>query len=149
MKPLYVAATGQHVGKTTSTLGLVTNIVEHGYNVGYCKPVGQQHLYVEGQMIDKDVTLFSQILKFKIDGSLHSPVVMARGVTKKYIDDPSQFRFRENIIHASQQLKKQHDMVVYEGQGVIVRCHSGKTIWQATITLPNIGKVVFSFDVVY
>ncbi len=67
MKPLYVAATGQHVGKTTSTLGLVTNIVEHGYDVGYCKPVGQQHLYVEGQMIDKDVTLFSQILNFKID----------------------------------------------------------------------------------
>lgn len=117
MKPLYVAATGQHVGKTTSTLGLVTNIVEHGYNVGYCKPVGQQHLYVEGQMIDKDVTLFSQMLKFKIDGSLHSPVVIARGVTKKYIDDPSQFRFRENIIHASTQLNKLHDMVVYEGTG--------------------------------
>ena len=44
---------------------------------------------------------------------------------------------------------KENDMAVYEGQGVIVRCHSGKTIWQATITLPNIGKVVFSFDVVY
>jgi dethiobiotin synthetase len=117
MKPLYVAATGQHVGKTTSTLGLVTNIVEHGYNVGYCKPVGQQHLYVEGQMIDKDVTLFSQILGFKIDGSLHSPVVMARGVTQRYIDDPSQFQFRENIIRASVELKGQHEMVVYEGTG--------------------------------
>jgi len=117
MKPLYVAATGQHVGKTTSTLGLVTNIVEHGFNVGYCKPVGQQHLYVEGQMIDKDVTLFSQILGFKIDGSLHSPVVMARGVTKKYIDNPSQFQFRDNIINASKKLNEQHEMVVYEGTG--------------------------------
>jgi len=117
MKPLYVAATGQHVGKTTSTLGLVTNIVEQGHNVGYCKPVGQQHLYVEGQMIDKDVTLFSQILGFKIDGALHSPVVMARGVTQKYIDDPSQFTFRQNIISASQKLKEQHDIVVYEGTG--------------------------------
>ena len=44
---------------------------------------------------------------------------------------------------------KENDMAVYEGQGVIVRCHSGKTIWQATITLPNIGNVVFTFDVVY
>ena len=44
---------------------------------------------------------------------------------------------------------KENDMVVYEGQGVIVRCHSGKTIWQATITLPNIGNAVFTFDVVY
>lgn len=117
MKPLYVAATGQHVGKTTSTLGLVTNILEAGHNVGYCKPVGQQHLYVEGQMIDKDVTLFSQILKFKINGAIHSPVVMARGVTKRYIDDPSQFTFRENIIKAAEQLNQQHDVVVYEGTG--------------------------------
>ena len=44
---------------------------------------------------------------------------------------------------------EKNDMAVYEGQGVIVRCHSGKTIWQATVTLPNIGKVVFTFDVVY
>lgn len=44
---------------------------------------------------------------------------------------------------------KKNDTAVYEGQGVIVRCHSGKTIWQATITLPNIGKVIFTFDVVY
>jgi len=44
---------------------------------------------------------------------------------------------------------KKNDMAEYEGQGVIVRCHSGKTIWQATITLPNIGKAVFTFDVVY
>ena len=117
MKPLYVAATGQHVGKTTSTLGLVSNIVGHGLNVGYCKPVGQQHLFVEGQMIDKDVTLFSQILGFKIIGGLHSPVVMARGVTKRYIDDPSQFRFRDNILDASHHLNKMHEIVVYEGTG--------------------------------
>jgi len=117
MKSLYVAATGQHVGKTTSTLGLVTNILEAGLNVGYCKPVGQQHLYVEGQMIDKDVTLFSQILGFKIDGAIHSPVVMARGVTKKYIDDPSQFTFRENILNAKKVLSDQHEIIVYEGTG--------------------------------
>jgi hypothetical protein len=37
----------------------------------------------------------------------------------------------------------------YEGTGVIVRCKSGKRIWRATITLPNIGKTDFTFDVVY
>lgn len=37
----------------------------------------------------------------------------------------------------------------YEGQGVIVRCPSGKRIWRATVTLPSIGKVDFTFDVVY
>lgn len=44
---------------------------------------------------------------------------------------------------------KKKDAAIYEGQGVIVRCKSGKTIWQATITLPDIGSVVFTFDVVY
>jgi hypothetical protein len=37
----------------------------------------------------------------------------------------------------------------YQGQGVIVRCPSGKRIWRATVTLPSIGKVDFTFDVVY
>ncbi|MEL6392284.1 MAG: dethiobiotin synthase [Bacteroidota bacterium] len=42
MDRLYIAATSQHVGKTTSTLGLMAAIKERGINVGYCKPVGQQ-----------------------------------------------------------------------------------------------------------
>ena len=44
---------------------------------------------------------------------------------------------------------KKNAAATYEGQGVIVRCKSGKTIWQATVTLPDIGSVVFTFDVVY
>ena len=43
--------------------------------------------------------------------------------------------------------KKTTDL--YEGRGVIVRCPSGKTIWQATVMLPGIGSVVFTFDVIY
>jgi len=44
---------------------------------------------------------------------------------------------------------KKKDAATYEGQGVIVRCKSGKTIWQATVMLPEIGSVVFTFDVIY
>jgi hypothetical protein len=38
---------------------------------------------------------------------------------------------------------------VYEGQGVIVRCPSGRRTWKATVTLPESGKVEFVFDVIY
>jgi len=38
---------------------------------------------------------------------------------------------------------------VYEGTGIIVRCPSGKRIWKATVTLPNVGSVDFVFDVIY
>jgi len=38
---------------------------------------------------------------------------------------------------------------VYEGKGIIVRCSSGKRIWRAAVTIPDIGKVDFIFDVIY
>jgi len=35
---------------------------------------------------------------------------------------------------------------VYEGQGIIVRCPSGRTVWRAAVTIPGVGKVEFIFD---
>ena len=43
-KYIYVAASSQHVGKTTCTLGIVANLLAKGYNTGYCKPVGQKFI---------------------------------------------------------------------------------------------------------
>ena len=37
----------------------------------------------------------------------------------------------------------------YEGQGVIVRCPSGRRTWKAAVTLPDVGVVEFVFDVLY
>ncbi|NJN35586.1 MAG: dethiobiotin synthase [Saprospiraceae bacterium] len=37
-KTIHVAATSQHVGKTTSTLGLVNAFRNMGVNIGYCNP---------------------------------------------------------------------------------------------------------------
>jgi hypothetical protein len=38
---------------------------------------------------------------------------------------------------------------VYQGEGIIVRCPSGKTLWQAIINLPGKDSVDFIFDVIY
>jgi dethiobiotin synthetase len=114
---LYIAATGQHVGKTTTTLGLVSCIRDKGYEVGYCKPVGQNHIEVNGQAIDKDVTLFAQVLGFTVDGLVHSPVVIGQGVTREYIEHPERFHYQEDIQYAARTLRKTCDMVVFEGTG--------------------------------
>ncbi len=37
----------------------------------------------------------------------------------------------------------------YTGTGVIVRCPSGRTLWQADVTVPGAGTAAFIFDVVY
>jgi hypothetical protein len=37
----------------------------------------------------------------------------------------------------------------YEGRGVIVKCPSGRRTWQATVTMPGVGRTEFIFDVIY
>lgn len=46
-------------------------------------------------------------------------------------------------------LMQETSMGVYQGSGIIVRCPSGKTVWQASVHLPGIGSVDFVFDVIY
>jgi dethiobiotin synthetase len=117
VKRLYIAATGQHKGKTTFTLGLVAALSEKGLNAGYCKPVGQKHLLVRGKMTDKDAILFENILKFEVHPEIHSPVVISSGVTAEYIQNPGNFDFENQIRYASEYLEKKHDIIVYEGTG--------------------------------
>lgn len=38
---------------------------------------------------------------------------------------------------------------LYQGTGIIVRCPSGRTLWQALVHLPGIGDADFIFDVIY
>jgi BioD-like phosphotransacetylase family protein len=117
MRTIYVAATGQHVGKTTSTLGLVANLKERGFKTGYCKPVGQESVTYEGKIADKDAVLFSQVIGFDIHPEWHSPVIIGRGVTKAYIENPESFDFESQLELATQKLHSEYEIVVYEGTG--------------------------------
>ena len=38
---------------------------------------------------------------------------------------------------------------VFEGKGVIVKCPSGHRVWRATVTVPDMGKTEYIFDVIY
>jgi dethiobiotin synthetase len=117
-KRIYVAATSQHVGKTTSTLGLVSVFKEKGYNVGYCKPVGQQFIDVgPSRRADKDALLFASTMNFELVPELHSPVILGSGATTAYLDNPTQFPYENRILKASKILEQNHDLVVYEGTG--------------------------------
>lgn len=114
---LYIAATSQHVGKTTSTLGLMAAIRERGRNVGYCKPVGQEFVDLGDLKVDKDALLFAKSMMFELKAEDHSPVIIGRGVTSDYLDDPSKYDFRSMIQPASRRLQAEYDFVVYEGTG--------------------------------
>ncbi|MBT8233009.1 MAG: AAA family ATPase [Saprospiraceae bacterium] len=115
LKNLYVAATSQHVGKTTSTLGLTACFLKAGINTGYCKPVGQKHLEIKGSVVDKDAVLFADLLKLDIHPDLHSPVILGKGETARYLDNPMDLSLK--IMHAEKMLSQQHDATIYEGTG--------------------------------
>lgn len=116
-KSLYVAATSQHVGKTTSTLGLVSAFRNKGINVGYSKPVGQKYVLQNGMQVDKDVVLFSDLLGFDADPSVHSPVILGAGATTDFLDNPTRFDFKNDILRAAHELDRRHELVIFEGTG--------------------------------
>ncbi|MBK8566901.1 MAG: AAA family ATPase [Saprospiraceae bacterium] len=116
-KRLYVAATNQHVGKTTCTLGLVEAFRQAGQRVGYCKPVGQEAIDIENLHVDKDALLFSTMMHFDLVAKIHSPVILGKGATQAYLDDATKFPFHEDVKTAAAVLEGQYEMVVYEGTG--------------------------------
>ncbi|MFQ5446973.1 MAG: AAA family ATPase [Saprospiraceae bacterium] len=116
-KQLYVAATNQHVGKTTCTLGLVEAFRQMGQRVAYCKPVGQGAVDFENLQVDKDALLFSTMMHFDLVGKVHSPVILGPGATQRYLDNPGEYAYRENVQIAARILESEYEMVVYEGTG--------------------------------
>ncbi len=114
-KNIYVAASRQHVGKTTSTLGLVSAFLNQGINIGYCKPVGQK--YIRDMYVDKDTLLFADLIKFNIRPEIHSPVVLPSAKVREMILEPKKNDFTERILGAKKELEEIHDLTIYEGTG--------------------------------
>ena len=88
--PIYVAATRQHVGKTSTSLALLSGLQKRFENVGFMKPVGQQSLVVmengRSVTVDKDATLVKE--HFRLDHlnySDMSPILIPPGYTRDYL----------------------------------------------------------------
>ncbi|HRQ30266.1 MAG TPA: AAA family ATPase [Saprospiraceae bacterium] len=116
-KNIYVAASSQHVGKTTTTLGLVYALKNQGIKVGYSKPVGQQFLDIGNLKVDKDILLFSDLIDFEIVAELHSPVILGKGATELFLDNPGSYDYKDRILNASEKLNEEYELVIYEGTG--------------------------------
>jgi hypothetical protein len=65
-RPIFIAATRQHVGKTTVSLAMMSGLKKRFNKVGFIKPVGQQHVTVRSEnqdgdlRVDKDVCLVKE-----------------------------------------------------------------------------------------
>lgn len=122
MKGLFIASTGQNIGKTTTALGLFSGLSQAFKNPGYMKPVGQEHVATkEGVFVDKDVLLFKEHFKINAPYSQMSPILVPSGFTRDFLDGKIALaHLEETIIKAFTSLKANHDFLLVEGTG-----HSG------------------------
>ena len=117
MKRIYVAATKQHNGKTTVSLGLYRAAMERGCRACFIKPVGQRYSIVDEEQVDEDAVLFKHALSAAGEIKSLSPVTIPRGFTQRYIFDREPEAIRGPILAAMESLAQDHDLAIVEGTG--------------------------------
>lgn len=123
-RPIFVAATRQHVGKTTVSLALMSGLQKRFNKVGFLKPVGQQHVPVQDSsnntlLVDKDVVLVREHFHLDhIDYAHMSPVIIPAGYTRQYVDGEIDFDEQVQHVHAAMEhVHGNSDVVLIEGTG--------------------------------
>lgn len=116
-KRVFLAATGQNRGKTTTSLGLLAAIRDRGLRLGFVKPVGQRYLVVEGTRADEDAVLMSEV--FDLPDALNdmSPVTLPRHFTTDFIMGRIDEDLGATVIAACDRVATDRDVVVIEGTG--------------------------------
>ncbi len=117
MKKIFIAATKQNDGKTTVSLGLITNFKDRFKKIGFIKPIGQRYLEEEGQKIDEDSLLIEEVCGIKCGLKDMSPIAVEKGFTERYIARPDKNSISAQIKQAFERVSRKQDLVVIEGTG--------------------------------
>jgi BioD-like phosphotransacetylase family protein len=114
---VFLAATGQNRGKTTTSLGLLAAIRERRLSLGFMKPVGQRYLVVDGTRADEDAVLMSEV--FGLPDALNdmSPVTLPRRFTTDFILGRVTDDLGAQVREAYARVADQKGVVVLEGTG--------------------------------
>lgn len=118
-KAFFIGSTGQNVGKTTTCLGLLSGFKKRVANVGFLKPIGQEHMTCSsGLIVDKDVILFKDYFQLKDPYEMMSPIVFCQGFTKDFLDGKIA---KEDLLGSLkvcfEHLYEHNDLLIVEGTG--------------------------------
>ena len=117
-KKIFIAATGQHCGKTTISLSLLHLAKKKYARVGFIKPIGPKLFMVDGVQMDMDAALIAQIYGMEEDRALMSPVVLNRGYTKRFLSGEIPAELPITMIkEACRELEAKNDFLIIEGSG--------------------------------
>jgi len=118
MTPIFVAATGQNAGKTTTSLGLYHFFRKNGARTGFIKPVGQRYLLVDKYRVDEDSILLKEIFGMEEPLEVMSPVSVPKGFTSEYVQNKHKYaHLSGDILKAYNQVSRDKDVVIIEGTG--------------------------------
>ena len=116
-KRVFLAATGQNRGKTTTSLGLLAAIRDRGLRLGFLKPVGQRYLVIDGTRADEDAVLMRSVFALPDELNDMSPVTLPRHFTTDYIMGVVQEDLGAAVVAACDRVAAERDVVVIEGTG--------------------------------
>ena len=114
---VFIAATRQNDGKTTTSLGLIAALQEFFPRVGYIKPVGQRFVEIEEQKIDEDTVLMDAVYRLNTPLVDMSPIAVEPDFTRKYLLTANNEALIKKIQKAFDRVAWEKDFVLCEGSG--------------------------------
>jgi BioD-like phosphotransacetylase family protein len=114
---VFIAATRQNDGKTTTSLGLLAAIQKIYPRVGYIKPVGQRFVEIEEQKIDEDTVLMDRVYRLNCPLVDMSPIAVEPDFTRKYLQSSASDALAKKIQKAFDRVAWEKDFVLCEGSG--------------------------------
>lgn len=117
-KRIFVAATGQECGKTTTSISLLHMARKKYKRIGFIKPLGPKPTIYKGRWVDLDAALIAEIFHLENDLDLMSPVVLQPESTRQLLDGKiSAETLKSQIVEATGELAARCDFLVIEGAG--------------------------------
>ena len=120
-RKIFIAATGQNCGKTTTSLSLMHLARKKYARVGFIKPVGPKPVKIGELWADKDAALIAGVYGLEAQLALMSPVVLQPETTRQLLDGKFPAAVLEGqMLKAVAELDRSCDFLIIEGAG-----HSG------------------------
>jgi BioD-like phosphotransacetylase family protein len=114
---VFIAATRQHDGKTTTSLGLIAALQKKFPRIGYIKPVGQRFVEVAEQKIDEDTVLMDSVYDLNCPLVDMSPIAVEPDFTRKFLQAGKSDTLVVKIQDAFDRVAWEKDFVLCEGSG--------------------------------
>ncbi len=114
---LFIAATRQNDGKTTTSLGLMAAIQEAYPRVGFIKPIGQRFVDIHRQKIDEDTVLMDRVYGLNCPLDEMSPIAVESDFTRRYLRASNYEALVSRIQNAFDRVAWEKDLVICEGTG--------------------------------